>query len=73
MVRIVCGQCLEVAWLKDQENHCMWVCLHGKSGLDLFILPLAQAFVLSHTSLVFGIFQQTFRQFYHQAGVGQVC
>ena len=30
MVRIVCGQCLEVACPKDQENHCMWACLHRK-------------------------------------------
>ena len=56
-------------------------CWHSSSPrwITVFVslsLPcwLTQAFVLSNTSFVFlGIFQQTFRQFYHQAGVEQVC
>ena len=32
VVRTVCGQCFEVACAKDQENHCMWACLHRKTS-----------------------------------------
>ena len=60
-----------------RRDVCIWerrVCVNTQSQwLGLVSLPLAQAFVLSHTSLVLGIFQQIFRQFCHQAGVEQVC
>ena len=35
VVRTVCGQCFEVASPKDQENHCMWACLHRKLRVSL--------------------------------------